>query len=65
VQQPTAGRDAADEILRIAAEQSATLIVIGIRYRTQVGKLLLGSTAQQVLLEASCPVLAVKAAKTG
>jgi nucleotide-binding universal stress UspA family protein len=65
VQQPTAGRDAADEILRIAAEQNATLIVIGIRYRSQVGKLLLGSTAQQVLLEASCPVLAVKGAKPG
>ena len=61
VQQPTAGRDAAEEILRIAGEQDATLIVIGIRYRTPVGKLLLGSTAQQVLLEAKCPVLAVKA----
>jgi nucleotide-binding universal stress UspA family protein len=60
VQQPTAGRDAAEEILRIAEEQRATLIVIGIRYRSQVGKLLLGSTAQQVLLEAACPVLAVK-----
>ncbi|WP_426564461.1 universal stress protein [Angustibacter sp. McL0619] len=60
VQQPTAGRDAAEEILRVAAEQHATLIVIGIRYRTQVGKLLLGSTAQAVLLEATCPVLAVK-----
>jgi len=62
VQQPTAGRDAAEEILRVADEQHATLIVIGLRYRSKVGKLLLGSTAQQVLLEAACPVLAVKAA---
>jgi len=62
VQQPTAGRDAAEEILRIASDEGATLIVIGIRYRSQVGKLLLGSTAQTVLLEAACPVLAVKAA---
>jgi len=60
VVQPTEGRSAADEILRIATEQDATLVVIGIRYRSQVGKLLLGSTAQRVLLEAACPVLAVK-----
>lgn len=62
VLQPTEGRAAADEILHVAADQGATLIVIGIRYRSQVGKLLLGSTAQRVLLEAACPVLAVKGA---
>ncbi len=60
VQQPTSARDAADEILRAAAGIDATLIVIGVRHRSPVGKLLMGSTAQRVLLEAACPVLAIK-----
>ena len=66
VRQPTSGRTAAEEILRTAAEVDATLVVIGIRRRSPVGKLLLGSTAQEVLLGASCPVVAVKeAARAG
>lgn len=60
VLQPTAGRSAADEILDAAARTDATLIILGLRRRSPVGKLLLGSTAQQVLLEAPCAVLAVK-----
>ena len=38
----------------------AELLVIGIRHRNPVGKLLLGSVAQQLLLECPKPVLAVK-----
>jgi nucleotide-binding universal stress UspA family protein len=60
VNQPTTGRAASDEILSVATERKAALIVIGIRRRSQVGKLILGSTAQQILLDAPCPVLAVK-----
>jgi nucleotide-binding universal stress UspA family protein len=51
---------AADDILGNAREQEADLIVIGLRRRSPVGKLIMGSTAQRVLLEADCPVMAVK-----
>lgn len=51
----------ADAIVSVARELRADLIVIGLRRRSPVAKLVMGSTAQRVLLEAPCPVLAVKA----
>lgn len=54
--------DIADAVLAVADEENATLIVVGIRHRTPVGKMLLGSVAQRVILDAACPVLAVKPA---
>lgn len=54
--------DVADAVVAAADEERATLIVVGIRHRTPVGKLLLGSVAQRIILEAHCPVLAVKPA---
>lgn len=59
--QPLRGLDAADEVLEAAREHRAELVVIGLRRRTPVGKLILGSTAQRILLQAEAPVLAVKA----
>lgn len=53
--------DPAEQILDAAAEVGAQLIVLGTRKRTPVGKFLLGSTIQRVILEAVCPVLCVKA----
>lgn len=54
--------DVADAVVAVADEERATLVVVGIRHRTPVGKLLLGSVAQRIILEAHCPVLAVKPA---
>lgn len=51
---------AADDVLTVAEEVGAELVVIGLRHRTPVGKLIMGSTAQTILLDAACPVLAVK-----
>ena len=62
IEQPIAGREAADEVVDAADRVSAGLIVIGLRRRTRTGKLITGSQAQRILLEAHCPVLAVKAA---
>ena len=56
----TMGRDIADEILAVAKEVEADAIVIGIRHRTPVGKLIMGSVAQRVIIDATCPVIAVK-----
>ena len=50
----------ADEIVDLATELSADMIVIGLRRRSPVGKLFLGSAAQDVLLNATVPVLAVR-----
>jgi nucleotide-binding universal stress UspA family protein len=52
--------DIAEAVLAVAKETGASLIVVGIRPRTPVGKLLLGSVAQRLILDAACPVLAVK-----
>jgi nucleotide-binding universal stress UspA family protein len=56
----TMGRDIADEILAVAADVDADAIVIGIRQRSPVGKLIMGSVAQRVIIDAACPVIAVK-----
>ncbi|GAB3261392.1 hypothetical protein GCM10027562_24790 [Arthrobacter pigmenti] len=55
------GPDFADALIAEAEQHEATMVVIGLRRRSPVGKLFLGSTAQQILLQAHCPVLAVKA----
>jgi nucleotide-binding universal stress UspA family protein len=61
VHRPTGDYDYASEVLEATRDNAAILVVIGIRHRTPVGKLLLASAAQRVLLDAPCPVTAVKA----
>lgn len=52
--------DPADEILRVAEEAGATVVVIGTKGRSGVARLLLGSVAEQVVRKAPCSVLVVK-----
>ena len=61
VRQLVRGNEPAEDLIAVAGEIDADFIVIGLRRRTPVGKLIMGSNAQRILLEAPCPVLAVKA----
>jgi|SRR5690625_35980 len=63
IRQLVRGMDPADDLIKVAEDLDAEFIVIGLRRRSPVGKLILGSNAQRVLLDSPCPVLAVKADK--
>ena len=64
VKQFVRGNEASEELVSEADRLKASLIVIGIRRRTPTGKLITGSQAQRILLDAHCPVLTVKAAES-
>ncbi len=57
------GGSPAEDLLQTAHDDDIDLLVIGVRRRSPVGKLLLGSNAQDIILRADCPVLAVKPGK--
>ena len=61
IDQQVGRHEASEELVEIADRVRASLIVIGLRRRTPTGKLITGSQAQRSLLDANCPVLAVKA----
>jgi nucleotide-binding universal stress UspA family protein len=49
-----------EDIIQFAEENEADEIIVGVKRRSKVGKLLMGSTAQYVILKAKCPVVSVK-----
>jgi nucleotide-binding universal stress UspA family protein len=55
------GKNAVDEIEALVDSMRVSVLIIGLRKRSAVGKLIMGSVAQELLLSVSCPVLAVKA----
>jgi len=52
--------DPADDILDAVEHDDVALVVLGIRKRTPIGKILLGSTSQRVAIESPVPVVLVK-----
>ncbi len=51
---------AGEDLVRLAIEEDIDEIIVGVEKKSKVGKLLFGSTSQYVILNAPCPVLAVK-----
>ena len=54
------GLSPGEDLVEFANENQIDQIVVGVKRRSKVGKLLLGSTAQYVILQAQCPVVTVK-----
>lgn len=54
------GMDAGEDIVAFSNEKKVDEIIIGVKSRSNIGKLLFGSTAQTVILEADCPVVTVR-----
>jgi nucleotide-binding universal stress UspA family protein len=54
------GMDAGEDLVQLAEEKKVDEIIIGIKKRSKVEKLVFGSTAQYVILNAPCPVVSVK-----
>lgn len=49
-----------EDLVQFANDNEIDMIVIGVRRRSKMGKMVFGSTAQYVILKASCPVLSIK-----
>ena len=54
------GLSAGEDLVEFANENKIDQIIVGVKRRSKVGKLLMGSTAQYVILQAGCPVVTVK-----
>ena len=49
-----------EDLIDFAKHHAIDKIIIGTKKKSKIGKLLMGSTAQYVVLEAECPVVVVK-----
>ena len=54
------GLTSGEDLVEFAKENDIDEIIVGVKRRSKVGKILLGSTAQFVILQAHCPVVSVK-----
>ncbi|MDX1709060.1 MAG: universal stress protein, partial [Desulfobacterales bacterium] len=54
------GLSAGEDLVEFANENQIEEIIVGVKRRSKVGKLLMGSTAQYVILQANCPVVTIK-----
>jgi nucleotide-binding universal stress UspA family protein len=54
------GLEPGEDIVKFAEEKKAQQIIVGVKRRSKVGKLLFGSNAQYVILNAPCPVLTIR-----
>lgn len=55
------GKNAVEELDALVNQHNVSMLVIGLRRRTAVGKLIMGSMAQEILMTINCPILAIKA----
>ena len=53
-------QDAGDSLLDYAKQKDVDAIVIATRKKSKLNKLIFGSTAQKIILEAKCPVIIAK-----
>jgi nucleotide-binding universal stress UspA family protein len=54
------GLEAGEDLVQLVGDHQADEVIIGVRRRSKVGKIIFGSTAQYVVLNAPCPVVTVK-----
>ena len=54
------GLSAGEDLIEFAEDQRVDQIFIGVKRRSKVEKLVFGSTAQYVILNAGCPVVSIK-----
>ena len=60
VEQLARGLTPGEDIVLFAEENDIEQIYVGIRKKSRTSKLILGSTAQYIILKANCPVTSVK-----